>query len=297
MKVRLVVVLALTLAAFRAAASTYDYQAAMSPDPGLQTLPDGRTVALVRIYVTNLPPGAPTGPAYNFTFKVKSGGQEVFNVQKKMDPLPYGTDAWFFKLTYPAPQNRPGAAGWVARNVDYTLTEIISPTAGDSDPTNNSLTRTYSYKAGGTLSLLYVSEPRPRNPYDYRTAIDRNPTISTLPDGRTAARVTTYVVNDGPSAAPKYKYSFRITTPHGEVCRTEKTLDGLPDKGMRTYVFQLVYRGPLVPNVPGAIPTSTDYTFTSTIASLERPEGDTNSYDNADTSKITLKREGTPTCP
>ena len=304
--IRFIAAVVFAAVALGAAASpgNFDYDAFITLQT-VQTLPDGRTVQGVTILTMNH--GTAAGPAYTFSPKVIGpGGQEVCNFTKTLGPLPAsGIDQLLFQLIYPKPVTViPGKLGTLPtppRTTEYTFTHTVS-LAGDTDPTNNSRTRSYTFKLGGTPACQFVPDPRPKNAYDYRTSIDKTPRFETLPDGGTVARATIDLVNDGPLTGPKYKFSIRVTRTGGqEVCNSQSQAewDPLPKDGLRTYTFKVTYPKPdviVIGGKPVASAKTTEYTITATMIPVARAGDDTDPLNNSDTTSFALNLGGTPSC-
>lgn len=306
LNIRFIAAVVFTAVALGATASpgNFDYYSFITLET-VQTLPDGRTIQGVTILTMNQ--GTAAGPAYNFSPKVIGpGGQEVCNLTKTLAPLPaYGIDQFTFQLIYPKPvtviAGKPGTFPTPPRTTGYTFNHTVS-LAGDTNPANNSASRSYSFKLGGTPTCQFIPDPRLKNSYDYRTTIDRTPRMETLPDGGTVARATIYLVNDGPTTGPKWKFSIRVTRTGGqEVCNSQSSAewDPLPKDGLRTYNFKVTYPKPdviVIGGRPVASAKTTAYTITATMIPVARAGDDTNPLNTSDTTSFALNLGGTPLC-
>ncbi len=248
------------------------------------------------------------GYKLQFTVEDAAGKIVCSETASESTGIPGGANytPFLFRVFYSKPPVVGGHPLIDAKQVPYKITAVIIPNSHDlqAPPQNTHVTQTFLFTGGGTTGCAQQARPLFPAKYDYRTTIDRTPRMETLPEGGTVARATIYLVNDGPTTGPKYKFSVRVTQTGGhEVCNSQSLAewDPLPVNGLRTYYFKVTYPKPDViviggKSVGGSSVATTQYTITAGMIPVERAGADTSPSNNSDTTSFTLNLGGTPLC-
>jgi len=131
----------------------YDYFVSLYQAPGT-------TQVAVNLGNNAFTGAAPAGPAYNSYVRVSNAaGQVCVAEDGQAPPIPTGKawGAYLFKVTYPKIVGRPLNKG----TTTYTITAAINPEHFDADRnhSNNMVTQTFTFPAGGTASCTPLPRP------------------------------------------------------------------------------------------------------------------------------------------